>query len=107
MRLDAAGAAEGVVTDNPVAVGGMVGRLPDLQPDRVSGEEFCAVCMENEPSRTLLPCRHTLFCADCAPRLVRCALCRAHIRSITDTETGEVLIDRHAERVRDQHARQR
>ena len=63
--------------------------------DVVPGEEFCAVCLDKTPSHTLQPCQHKLFCKDCAPRLARCALCRASIESITHTLTAEVLIIEH------------
>ena len=41
--------------------------------------ESCLICMDNAGDRTLLPCRHTSLCADCADRLAICPLCRSDI----------------------------
>lgn len=41
--------------------------------------ETCIICMDSAGDRTLLPCRHTSLCADCAGCLALCPLCRANI----------------------------
>merc|ERR550537_1750194 len=52
-------------------------------------EKPCLVCMDVEASRKARPCRHAVFCASCAPLVLRhdlpriCPLCRLPIARIT------------------------
>jgi hypothetical protein len=44
---------------------------------------YSAVCMDSPLEVLLIPCRHVALCRECAadPRLTRCPVCRADIRS--------------------------
>ncbi|XP_064634420.1 uncharacterized protein LOC135492142 [Lineus longissimus] len=42
----------------------------------------CKICMDNEVSMVFVPCGHLVACADCAPNLRECPICR---RPITGT----------------------
>lgn len=37
---------------------------------------ICKVCYINEIAVTLLPCGHLAVCAQCVPKLARCAVCQ-------------------------------
>ncbi|XP_060086634.1 baculoviral IAP repeat-containing protein 7 isoform X1 [Heteronotia binoei] len=47
---------------------------------RLQEERTCKVCMDKEVSIVLVPCGHLVVCAECAPNLRRCPICRATIR---------------------------
>ncbi|KAJ9459876.1 putative E3 ubiquitin-protein ligase LOG2 [Diplonema papillatum] len=40
----------------------------------------CVVCLEYPKAVVMWPCRHLCACADCAPKLKRCPICRTPIR---------------------------
>ncbi|XP_064627092.1 baculoviral IAP repeat-containing protein 3-like isoform X2 [Lineus longissimus] len=45
-------------------------------------QTMCKICMDNEVSMVFIPCGHLVACADCAPSLSQCPICR---RAITGT----------------------
>ncbi|XP_077191937.1 baculoviral IAP repeat-containing protein 7 isoform X2 [Paroedura picta] len=47
---------------------------------RLREERMCKVCMDKDVSIVLIPCGHLVVCAECAPNLRRCPICRATIR---------------------------
>ncbi|XP_043409419.1 baculoviral IAP repeat-containing protein 7 isoform X2 [Prionailurus bengalensis] len=51
---------------------------------RLQEERTCKVCLDHPVCTVLVPCGH-LVCADCAPVLRLCPLCRAPIRSCVRT----------------------
>jgi len=48
-------------------------------------ERSCKICLENEASIVFLPCGHLCSCANCAPALKICAVCRAPIQGLVRT----------------------
>ena len=44
-------------------------------------ETTCTICMENKKNVVFLPCGHMCTCAQCAPQVDRCPLCRENIVS--------------------------
>lgn len=42
----------------------------------MSTDETCAVCLSEPKQVVMWPCRHMCVCAECAPRLRKCPLCR-------------------------------
>uniref|UniRef100_K7G2E2 RING-type E3 ubiquitin transferase n=1 Tax=Pelodiscus sinensis TaxID=13735 RepID=K7G2E2_PELSI len=47
---------------------------------RLQEERMCKVCMDKDVSIVFVPCGHLVVCAECAPSLRRCPICRAVIR---------------------------
>ncbi|XP_061486998.1 baculoviral IAP repeat-containing protein 7 [Rhineura floridana] len=47
---------------------------------RLQEERTCKVCMDKDVSIVLVPCGHLVVCAECAPNLRRCPICRGVIR---------------------------
>ncbi|XP_070600554.1 baculoviral IAP repeat-containing protein 7 isoform X2 [Erythrolamprus reginae] len=47
---------------------------------RLQEERMCKVCMDKDVSIVLIPCGHLVVCAECAPNLRRCPICRGAIR---------------------------
>ncbi|XP_032074511.1 baculoviral IAP repeat-containing protein 7 [Thamnophis elegans] len=47
---------------------------------RLQEERMCKVCMDKDVSIVLVPCGHLVVCAECAPNLRRCPICRGAIR---------------------------
>ncbi|XP_048339053.1 baculoviral IAP repeat-containing protein 7 isoform X2 [Sphaerodactylus townsendi] len=47
---------------------------------RLREERICKVCMDKDVSIVLIPCGHLVVCAECAPNLRRCPICRGAIR---------------------------
>lgn len=62
----------------------MILKLQDLY---VSGDcdndniPKCVICLENDITRALLPCRHTCVCEVCFDQINDCPLCRSTITS--------------------------
>ncbi|KAL8179644.1 UNVERIFIED_CONTAM: hypothetical protein K2H54_070292, partial [Gekko kuhli] len=52
---------------------------------RLREERTCKVCMDKEVSIVLIPCGHLVVCAECAPNLRRCPICRGTIRDTMRT----------------------
>uniref|UniRef100_A0A8C4W0M0 RING-type E3 ubiquitin transferase n=1 Tax=Gopherus evgoodei TaxID=1825980 RepID=A0A8C4W0M0_9SAUR len=48
-------------------------------------ERMCKVCMDKDVSIVFIPCGHLVVCAECAPSLRRCPICRAVIRGSVRT----------------------
>ncbi|XP_067676443.1 baculoviral IAP repeat-containing protein 7-A-like [Haliotis asinina] len=48
-------------------------------------ENTCKVCLDRTSCIVFLPCGHLVSCAECAPALSRCPICRAHIRGTVRT----------------------
>ncbi len=40
----------------------------------------CVVCLSAEPVMALMPCGHRCACADCAPSLSLCPICRSPVQ---------------------------
>ncbi|XP_044311291.1 baculoviral IAP repeat-containing protein 7 [Varanus komodoensis] len=47
---------------------------------RLQEERMCKVCMDKDVAIVLVPCGHLVVCAECAPNLRRCPICRGVIR---------------------------
>ncbi|XP_067410201.1 baculoviral IAP repeat-containing protein 7 isoform X1 [Emydura macquarii macquarii] len=47
---------------------------------RLQEERMCKVCMDKDVSIVFVPCGHLVVCAECAPSLRRCPICRTVIR---------------------------
>ena len=56
-----------------------VERLKRLQNGQTLGN--CAVCLEQPLEVVLHPCSHLCLCAQCAPRVKECPLCRTEVRN--------------------------
>uniref|UniRef100_A0A8C3RP40 RING-type E3 ubiquitin transferase n=1 Tax=Chelydra serpentina TaxID=8475 RepID=A0A8C3RP40_CHESE len=52
---------------------------------RLQEERMCKVCMDKDVSIVFVPCGHLVVCAECAPSLRRCPICRAVIRGSVRT----------------------
>ena len=55
-----------------------------------SGEHDCVVCLDEQKSVLIMPCRHLCLCEACAVQvmsapLVRCPVCRGKVASIIAT----------------------
>ncbi|XP_019365661.1 PREDICTED: baculoviral IAP repeat-containing protein 7 isoform X1 [Gavialis gangeticus] len=48
-------------------------------------ERMCKVCMDKDVSVVFVPCGHLVACAECAPNLRRCPICRASIQGSVRT----------------------
>ncbi len=48
-------------------------------------QRMCKVCMDAEANIVFLPCGHLVCCANCAPALRNCAVCRSLIRGTVRT----------------------
>ncbi|XP_039214130.1 baculoviral IAP repeat-containing protein 7 isoform X1 [Crotalus tigris] len=59
----------------PESTTSMEEKLRQLQEERM-----CKVCMDKDVSIVLVPCGHLVVCAECAPNLSRCPICRGDIR---------------------------
>ncbi|KAF0883623.1 BIRC7 protein, partial [Crocuta crocuta] len=59
-------------------------RNAEEELQRLREERTCKVCLDHSVCTVLVPCGH-LVCADCAPALRQCPLCRAPIRSYVRT----------------------
>uniref|UniRef100_A0A8C2UVY5 RING-type E3 ubiquitin transferase n=1 Tax=Chinchilla lanigera TaxID=34839 RepID=A0A8C2UVY5_CHILA len=57
---------------------------PQEQLRRLQEERRCKVCLDRSVSVVFVPCGH-LVCAECAPSLQLCPICRAPIRSCVRT----------------------
>ena len=42
---------------------------------------LCVICLDNDISRVLLPCRHACICGICYNLIDKCPICRSYIRS--------------------------
>uniref|UniRef100_A0A8C8RAG4 RING-type E3 ubiquitin transferase n=1 Tax=Pelusios castaneus TaxID=367368 RepID=A0A8C8RAG4_9SAUR len=52
---------------------------------RLQEERMCKVCMDKDVSIVFVPCGHLVVCAECAPSLRRCPICRTVIRGNVKT----------------------
>nr|XP_009669166.1 PREDICTED: baculoviral IAP repeat-containing protein 7 isoform X2 [Struthio camelus australis] len=52
---------------------------------RLQAERMCKVCMDRDVSVVFVPCGHLVACAECAPNLSLCPICRAVIRGSVRT----------------------
>ena len=46
----------------------------------IKSERICKICQVNEVSILFLPCGHLVSCAQCAPALRSCAICRQRVK---------------------------
>eukprot|EP00092_Neocalanus_flemingeri_P009353 GFUD01010065.1.p1 GENE.GFUD01010065.1~~GFUD01010065.1.p1 ORF type:complete len:117 (-),score=22.42 GFUD01010065.1:99-449(-) len=65
----------------------ITGKLEGLQKEveRLREARSCKICMEKEASILFLPCGHLCSCANCAPALQACAVCRTTIKGLVKT----------------------
>ncbi|KAK7488988.1 hypothetical protein BaRGS_00019792 [Batillaria attramentaria] len=74
-------------------------RVPNQQQKELENEiqdakeeRMCKICQSNEVSILFLPCGHLVSCAQCAPALRTCAICRqrvkGRVRVYMDEEEG-------------------
>ncbi|XP_074867925.1 baculoviral IAP repeat-containing protein 7 [Carettochelys insculpta] len=52
---------------------------------RLQEERMCKVCMDKDVSIVFVPCGHLVVCAECAPSLRQCPICRAVVRGSVKT----------------------
>ena len=52
---------------------------------QLKDQRMCKVCMDAEANIVFLPCGHLVCCANCAPALRNCAVCRSKIRGTVRT----------------------
>lgn len=64
-------------------------------PDEVKKEnelmkeaQMCKICCEERVSIVFLPCGHLVSCAQCAPALKKCPMCRKPIKGSTKVTFG-------------------
>lgn len=53
--------------------------------DTLRDQLTCKVCLEAAVSVVFLPCGHLSCCAECAPALKNCPICRANIKGSVRT----------------------
>ncbi|XP_048765604.2 putative inhibitor of apoptosis [Ostrea edulis] len=46
---------------------------------------LCKICMEKDASIAMLPCGHLCCCADCAPAMRKCPICRQFVKGTVRT----------------------
>ncbi|XP_048769072.2 baculoviral IAP repeat-containing protein 2-like isoform X2 [Ostrea edulis] len=46
---------------------------------------LCKICLENDASIAMLPCGHLCCCADCAPAMRKCPICRQFVKGTVKT----------------------
>uniref|UniRef100_A0A8W8JIX3 RING-type domain-containing protein n=3 Tax=Magallana gigas TaxID=29159 RepID=A0A8W8JIX3_MAGGI len=46
---------------------------------------MCKICMEKDASIAMLPCGHLCCCADCAPAMRKCPICRQFVKGTVRT----------------------
>ncbi|XP_076467273.1 uncharacterized protein LOC143298322 [Babylonia areolata] len=51
----------------------------ELENDAIQNETLCKMCQSKEVSVLFLPCGHLVACAECAPALRSCAICRQSV----------------------------
>ncbi|XP_061171199.1 uncharacterized protein LOC133180743 isoform X2 [Saccostrea echinata] len=61
--------------------------LESLQRENTSLKDqiICKICMEKNVSIAFLPCGHLACCADCAPAMRKCPICREFVRGTVKT----------------------
>ncbi|XP_062603050.1 uncharacterized protein LOC134264784 isoform X2 [Saccostrea cucullata] len=61
--------------------------LESLQRENTSLKDqiVCKICMEKNVSIAFLPCGHLACCADCAPAMRKCPICREFVRGTVKT----------------------
>ena len=50
-----------------------------LDPDDISDENCCKICMEAVIDCVLLECGHMVTCTNCGKRLNECPICRQYV----------------------------
>jgi len=65
----------------------MFAELKSIQDENVALKEQmkCKICMDNTVCISFLPCGHLCCCAECAPAMVRCPICRQIIKGSVKT----------------------
>ncbi|XP_052810326.1 putative inhibitor of apoptosis [Mya arenaria] len=70
--------------DNEVTAPGIPSQsnvsLEAKQTDALDDNNHCRICLDNRSIIVFLPCGHLVSCAECAPALKLCPICRADIR---------------------------
>ena len=46
---------------------------------------LCKICLELNASIAFLPCGHLVCCADCAPAMMKCPICRECVKGTVKT----------------------
>ncbi|XP_052239929.1 uncharacterized protein LOC127850704 isoform X2 [Dreissena polymorpha] len=76
----------------PPARNSVVTNEPSDNPEDIKQENeqlkeqtLCKVCLDNIVSIVFLPCGHLVTCADCAPALRKCPICRADVKGTVRT----------------------
>ncbi|XP_061171215.1 uncharacterized protein LOC133180760 isoform X2 [Saccostrea echinata] len=61
--------------------------LTSLRQENTSLKDqiICKICMEKNVSIAFLPCGHLACCADCAPAMRKCPICREFVRGTVKT----------------------
>eukprot|EP01065_Artemidia_motanka_P001674 TRINITY_DN1076_c0_g1_i2.p1 TRINITY_DN1076_c0_g1~~TRINITY_DN1076_c0_g1_i2.p1 ORF type:complete len:466 (+),score=102.01 TRINITY_DN1076_c0_g1_i2:65-1399(+) len=70
------GPTEAAVVMGDAKVGSYPCEVERVYDVSMSTDEMCSVCLCEPKQVVLWPCRHMCSCADCAPRLRKCPLCR-------------------------------
>ena len=53
--------------------------------EELKEQTLCKVCLDNTVSIVFLPCGHLVTCADCAPAMRKCPICRALVKGTVRT----------------------
>ncbi|KAL4232519.1 Baculoviral IAP repeat-containing protein 2 [Mactra antiquata] len=53
--------------------------------EKLKEQTLCKVCLDNSVSIVFLPCGHLVTCADCAPAMRKCPICRALVKGTVRT----------------------
>ncbi|WAR06881.1 BIR7B-like protein [Mya arenaria] len=53
--------------------------------EQLKEQTVCKVCLDNTVSIVFLPCGHLVTCADCAPAMRKCPICRAVVKGTVRT----------------------
>ena len=52
---------------------------------RLKDDAACKICLEDRADVIFLPCGHIPSCAQCAPALIKCPLCRNPVEGYVKT----------------------
>ncbi|XP_025097729.1 inhibitor of apoptosis protein-like [Pomacea canaliculata] len=65
------------------------GELERLEAENqeLTSSRFCKICLSEEATILFLPCGHLVACAQCAPALRTCAICRQRVSGTVRIET--------------------
>ncbi|XP_048769067.1 baculoviral IAP repeat-containing protein 3-like isoform X2 [Ostrea edulis] len=84
-----------VVSGNEEKLDSLCGILPSMSLEdtaslieenrKLKDLRLCKICLENDASIAMLPCGHLCCCADCAPAMRKCPICRQFVKGTVRT----------------------